>query len=523
MSTLIHKIDRDCVNSLGIPVDNLTREGAVERVIELAQRRDGRARLVSTLNVDFLVNALGTGFQRARHPELLEVLRNSDLVTADGFPILWLSQIAGKRLPQRVCGSDLIPQLAARAAEKGLSLFLLGGGEGVGDLAAKTLQSRNAGLRIAGTASPMIHASGPGLLDAEADDANLVELINESQADILLLGLGNPKQELWFNRNRHLLKVPVSIGVGGTFEFIVGSVRRAPAWMQRCNLEWLFRITQDPARLWRRYALGMFKLAALSAPLIWTRLSQDMAFRGRVRTLSKSPRWQILWSSREASLATVRLPELVGCEYLEKLVGEVQSSELSSTLRLLDFSQVRHVALEAHHALFALAGLQHQHTGRIVLLGLSEVLCRRLASARILDVLQTSEGDVLGSLDTGHSGAQAGCRTYLLEEKVLVFLSGRVDARSLGDMGFVESLKQTAAERVIIIDVRNVALLESTAIIALHTLLKDRDQEDRRVFLSGASENVRQMFRMAGLGAPAMLLDDSNLLAGIADEESHHE
>ena len=116
MSTLIHHVERDCVNSLGIPVDNLTSESAVERIIDLAQRRDGHPRLVSTLNVDFLVNALGMGFQKARHPELLDVLRHSDLVTADGFPILWLSRIAGRPLPHRVCGSDIVPQLAARAA-----------------------------------------------------------------------------------------------------------------------------------------------------------------------------------------------------------------------------------------------------------------------------------------------------------------------------------------------------------------------------------------------------------------------
>ena len=522
MSTLIHHVDRDCVNSLGIPVDNLTSEGAVERIIELAQRRDGQPRLVSTLNVDFLVNALGMGFQKARHPELLDVLRHSDLVTADGFPILWLSRIAGRPLPHRVCGSDIVPQLAARAAGKGLSLFLLGGGEGVGPKAALALQARNPGLRIAGTAAPMIHAAGPGLAHAEEDDAALVKEINESGADILLLGLGNPKQELWFNRNRHRLQVPVSIGVGGTFEFIVGTVKRAPEWMQRFNLEWLFRITQDPGRLWRRYALGMFKLAALSVPLAWSRLSQGIAFRTRGRSLQSTPGWRHVWSSRDASLDIVRLPDWVGSEYLEQLVRDVQSSDRQVKLSLLDFSRVRHVAMEAHHALFTLAELQREHNGQILLLGLSDKLRRRLASARVLDVLQTSDGDALGSLDTGRPGGLPGCRTYLMDENALVFLSGRVNARGLSDMGFVESLSQTAADRAVIIDLRNVALLESTAIVALRELFFGPDGEERRVYLSGASANVQQMFRMAGLGEPTALLDDTTLLSRIAGEEPGH-
>ena len=522
MSTMIHHVDRDCVNSLGIPVDNLTSEGAVERIVELAQRSDGHPRLVSTLNVDFLVNALGVGFQRARHPELLDVLRHSDLVTADGFPIIWLSRIAGRPLPHRVCGSDIVPRLAARAAKEGLSLFLLGGGEGVGPRAALALQARNPGLRIAGTAAPMIHAAGPGLTSAEEDDAALVDEINESGADILLLGLGNPKQELWFNRNRHRLEVPVSIGVGGTFEFIVGTVKRAPVWMQRCNLEWLFRVTQDPARLWSRYAVGMFKLAALSVPLVWTRLSQGIAFRTRGRSSQCTPRWRHIWSSRDTSLDIVRLPEWVGSDYLEQLVRDVQVAERQVRLSLLDFSRVRHVALEAHHALFTLAELQRQRNGQILLLGLSDKLRRRLASARVLDVLQTSDGDALGSLDTGQPGDRPGCQAYLLDDNALVFLSGRVNARGLADMGFVESLSQTAADRAVIIDVRNVALLESTAIVVLRELFYGPDGAERRVYLSGASANVQQMFRMAGLGEPATLMNDATLLARIAGEEPGH-
>ncbi len=243
MYTLTHDTNRDCVSSMGIPVDKLTLEDAVERIVGLARIRDGKARLVSTLNVDFLVNSLGTGFYRARHPELLNVLRDSDLVTADGFPILWLSRIMGKPLPERVCGSDLVPALAQRACRQNLSIFLLGGGEGVARAAAERLTGQYPGLTIAGTAAPFIHTEGPDLANCIADDEAIVEQINGSGADILLVGLGNPKQELWFNRNRDSLRVPVSIGVGGTFEFITGGVRRAPGWLQRLNLEWLFRIT----------------------------------------------------------------------------------------------------------------------------------------------------------------------------------------------------------------------------------------------------------------------------------------
>ena len=197
MNSMIYPPMRDCVNSLGIPVDNLSLQQATDRIIEMAKNRDGKSHLVSTLNVDFLDNSLGYAFSRPRHPELLNVLRTSDMVTADGFPIVWLSKIMGRPLQQRVAGSDLTPALAERAANEGLSLFLLGGGEGVAAAAAESLQEANPGLRIAGTCAPFIYTDGAALIDFAEDDAKVLQTINTSGADILLVGLGNPKQELW--------------------------------------------------------------------------------------------------------------------------------------------------------------------------------------------------------------------------------------------------------------------------------------------------------------------------------------
>ena len=140
MPAIAGHFTRDCVNSLGIPVDNVSLNEAVERVLQMASTVGGSARLVSTLNVDFLVNALGYAFSRPRHPELLEVLRSSDLVTADGFPIVLLSRISGRPLKERVTGADMVPALAKRAAQQGLSLFLLGGGRGIAQAAAEELK-----------------------------------------------------------------------------------------------------------------------------------------------------------------------------------------------------------------------------------------------------------------------------------------------------------------------------------------------------------------------------------------------
>ena len=520
MTALIHSPERDCVSSLGIPVDNLTLEEAVNRVVGMAKNRDGRARLVSTLNVDFLVNSLGTRFRRARHPELLDVLRNADLVTADGFPILWLSRIVGRPLQQRVCGSDLVPALASRASSEGLSLFLLGGTEGVAAKAGKRLQMLNPGLRIAGSAAPFVHTEGPGLVSGMVDDAALIERINASGADILLVGLGNPKQELWFNRNRARLRVPVSIGVGGTFEFINGSVRRAPAWMQRLNLEWVFRITQDPVRLWRRYAVGLFKLSLLSAPLVQARLSEMLAFAGRSPAAPETLRWRTVWSNRDNALAVLRLPRLVSRDFLNGLVTSLLARQHSQALHLLDFSGVRKVEMGGHQLLLSLAELQHARGMLIRCMAMPERLKRDLAVTRVLDVLGDGQGATLDALGGGEAARVAPffCRSYALEDSGLIFLGGRVSGESLAQLGFAETLQHMARDRDCIVDMRSVVLLDSAAIVAISPFFKSLPGGKGRVLFSGLTTEVRQMFRVASLGEPEHDLSDSDLLTAICAE-----
>ncbi|MCX2980591.1 WecB/TagA/CpsF family glycosyltransferase [Halieaceae bacterium IMCC14734] len=523
MSTITYPRTRDCVNSLGIPVDNLSLRQATDRIIDMAKNRDGESRLVSTLNVDFLVNSLGYAFSRPRHPELLNVLRTSDMVTADGFPIILLSKIMGKPLQQRVTGSDLTPALALRAADEGLSLFLLGGGEGVAAAAAESLQEANPKLKIAGTCAPFIHTDGASLVDFAEDDAKVLQTINSSGADILFVGLGNPKQELWFNRNRHKLEVPVAIGVGGTFEFITGSVKRAPPWIQKLNLEWLFRITQDPQRLWRRYAVGLFKLGVLTAPLIYYRAKQELLYQVAVDNEPPRIRWNSVWSSRNQSLEVLQLPAVVTAAYLEELVASLQRAHANTALRLLDFSLVKHIHSSGQQEFFRLAQLLQDPQNDISMLGMSKTVKRQLAASRIMDVLgEDGNGDTLSTLSDSPQGNQQqtiGCKSYVMSETTLIFLSGRVSGDGLTALGFIECLQHATRNRTCILDLRNVTLLESTAIAELHPLIvAQQASRSGAILISGANANARQMFHMTGLGEQVLFIDDKTFLASIAAE-----
>jgi N-acetylglucosaminyldiphosphoundecaprenol N-acetyl-beta-D-mannosaminyltransferase len=174
-------------------------------------------------------------------------MQDADLASADGMPLVWGARLLDVPLKGRVTGADLVPLLAERAAQKGYSIYFLGAAPGVAVAAADILQLRYPGLKVAGVYSPPVQP----VLDMAGP---MLEAIQAARPDILLVAFGNPKQEKWIGMYKRQLGVPVMMGVGGTLDFIAGLTRRAPAWMQRSGLEWLYRLLNEPGRLWRRYA-----------------------------------------------------------------------------------------------------------------------------------------------------------------------------------------------------------------------------------------------------------------------------
>ncbi len=184
-----------------------------------------------------------------RDPALLEAVNGAGLRNPDGMPLVWLSRRAGHPHVSRVYGPDLMLELAARSAATGQRHFFYGGAPGVAKALAASLADRFPGLHVAGWWEPPLLAVG------EVESPETIARINASGADIVWVGLGTPKQDWWVANHRPLLDAPALIAVGAAFDFHTGRVRQAPAWMQRRGLEWLFRLTQDPKRLWRRYLL----------------------------------------------------------------------------------------------------------------------------------------------------------------------------------------------------------------------------------------------------------------------------
>jgi N-acetylglucosaminyldiphosphoundecaprenol N-acetyl-beta-D-mannosaminyltransferase len=234
------------IHILGVAVDNLVEQAAIEQIAGFVA--DGGPHHVVTVNPEFVMEA-------RRNSAFRRVLAAADMATPDGVGLLLAARLRGEAFRGRVTGVALTELIAARAADQGWSLFLLGAAPGVADRAAEALQRRHPNLRIAGC-----YAGSPRL----ADEPAIRSRIAAAQPTVLLVAYGHPAQELWIARNQPLLRIPVAIGVGGVFDFLAGTAPRAPAWMQRAGLEWLYRLIRQPRR-WRRIliAVPLFLWAAL--------------------------------------------------------------------------------------------------------------------------------------------------------------------------------------------------------------------------------------------------------------------
>jgi N-acetylglucosaminyldiphosphoundecaprenol N-acetyl-beta-D-mannosaminyltransferase len=181
------------------------------------------------------------------HADYRTIVNRADMVTPDGMPLVLLSRWMGQRHVERVYGPDLMLAFSQLAAEHGFSSFFYGGAAGIPAQLADALTQRFPGLQVAGAYSPPYRALTPD------EDQAVVDMINAANPDVVWVGLGCPKQDIWMAEHRALLNAPVLVGVGAAFDFIAGQKRQAPRWMMRYSLEWLFRLLQEPHRLWRRY------------------------------------------------------------------------------------------------------------------------------------------------------------------------------------------------------------------------------------------------------------------------------
>ncbi len=233
---------------LEVPVYPYTMDGAVNFLN--SQVKNKKQTLVVTANAEIIMMCQ----KDAEYKDI--VCQKADLVLADGAGTVWAGRKLGHNVPERVAGCDLFVELAKLAAKKQYKIFLFGAAPGIAEAAQAKLLSMAPGLQVAGCRN--------GYFD-ESENEAIIKEINGSGADMLFLALGAPKQEKWLARYRKELKPAVLMGVGGSFDVLAGKMERAPLWMQKASLEWLFRLYKQPSRIGRMMVLPQFVIKVLQS------------------------------------------------------------------------------------------------------------------------------------------------------------------------------------------------------------------------------------------------------------------
>jgi len=221
-----------------INIDNVSMDQAVNRIDGFISDKSG-LKTVFTPNVDHLM-------MLRKDREFKDIYNKADFVIADGMPVVWASHILKKGLKEKVSGIDLVYKLYSLSENKGHSVYFLGAREDVMKDAVKKIKKQFPNLKITGFHSPSFNIT-------KEENKEMISKINSAKPDMLFVGFGAPKQEIWLYNNKEKLKAKVGIGVGGSFVMISGRFKRAPKFMQKAGLEWLYRLIQDPKRLWKRY------------------------------------------------------------------------------------------------------------------------------------------------------------------------------------------------------------------------------------------------------------------------------
>ena len=457
---------------LGIPIDDLNMNEVVERIVEFVAigRRTGKNHQIATVNADFVVKSL-------KDPELRYLLQGADLATADGMPLVWGARLLGVPLEGRVTGADLVPALAERAAQEGFSIYLYGAGPGIASSAAQVLRERHPQLRIVGAVSPP-YSSVLDVSPAVLND------IRQARPDILLVALGNPKQEKFIGMYGRELGVPVMIGVGGTLDFIAGKTRRAPAWMQKAGIEWTYRLAQEPRRLWKRYVVDLVGFSSFFVRQWW------VMRRGR-RPATLLPTSDVVIVGNSAIVSLQGRLDLN--TYPAALQKAAQALEETTSV-ILNLQAVTFLDSAAIGALVGLTKQVRDRGGDLLLAGVPENIARTFALLR-LEQFFTLVADIDSGLEILTRRQAPGVQTLQEGKWTVLSMPRRLDAAAAPAV--TGRCQAALAENPwLILDLSQTAFLTSAGLAVLSQLNKRARELDGEVRLAGCTPDVRRVIEL---------------------------
>lgn len=467
--------DRDLVVLLGIPFDNLDMDETVSRIEGFVL--EGSPRYVATANVNFVVKAM-------QDDEFQEIVRLADIITADGMPLVWASRIMGHPLKERVTGSDLVPRLIALAARKGWGVFFLGGEPGVAEEAIARLKAVHPGLK-AGCYSPEFKPLH------EMANAKILALVHDFAPQLLFVSLGAGKAEKWIRMHFKELGVPVCIGVGATVDFLAGRVKRAPEWMRSSGLEWLWRILQEPGRLFKRYLYDFpsFAYALFSQWRMERSLGKARTGQARSAPPPRADRVKVLAAGERLDASTIGPIAAAGSAALSRKRPVVV--DLSSA-SFLDSS-----------GLGGLVGLEKQarDTGTAMALACPPPRVRELIKLARLDTFFKIFASVEEAASFARSRTGGGPAAKQEGRTLTVSIEGRLDSsnsRAMRDALFPMA-HQPDGWDLMVLDLSRLDFVDSSGLGMLILLNKKLANAGRELALKGLTGPARNVVSLARL------------------------
>lgn len=388
---------------LGIPFDNLSLDEATERVFDIMERsyRDRRSRLVCMGGQNCIGNASYGSLKKMTRSEFFSILWRADMVIAEHMPIVQLSKLLGPALKECITSGDFISCLAREAFRRRKSVYILASSEEGVNHTQVLLEDRFPGLMVAGGHSLSVHSERIEAVDTHENDTVAIGKINASCADILFISLGSPNQEIWFERNRSKLQIPVCICVGDIFASIAGSELCSPEWMRNPDLESLFRSKRTPGQK-RNYSFtDLIKFWILLLPSILLHQYSKTVLRDNHPKASTGKILYRYWTRGLCEIFSLTLPEIIDSgtgQRLQLLVPKKPDAHL-----VLDFSSVKVIDSAGLGFLFHLMSLWNTDTYEILHVGLNRYLKKILACNRMHDFIPSrqflSQNEVLAYLD----------------------------------------------------------------------------------------------------------------------------
>lgn len=463
---------------LGVPFDNLTTAEAIDVIERMVASREPH--YLVTANVDFLVQA-------QNDVELRRILFDAHLVLCDGTPLVWASRLLGNRLLERVAGADLVPLLLRAAAEKGYRVFFLGATPDSVARAVENLKKRHPGLLIAGFYSPPFNQ----LL--EMDHEEIHRRIVEAKPDLLFVSLGCPKQEKWIAMHYRSLGVPVSAGVGATIDFLAGTVKRAPSWMHGIGAEWIYRLAQEPRRLFKRYAKDLWVFG-------WKIFAQLWQLQLRARTPKRAgPRAPV---RAEQNWQCIKLPDYLDLAAVREHALLVDQALADGRHCLLEMDEVQFIDSTGMGLLIRLQKRIRAMDRQMVLLAPSSAVKRALALMKLQNFF-ASAPDLASARQLIEARTREQTNAVRLRDPAALnplLWQGEITAANADEVWSTTEAHIISKQRKeLVIDLAGVRFIDSTGLglmVRAKKLARNQQVKLTFVHLQPAVENVIQLARL---------------------------